>query len=55
MLKPSLCVYNYAYILVKGTIIITEKGIDNDAKQTDRKDKGVIFVKLKVVHHLMTA
>ena len=55
MLNSSLCDYNDAYILVKGTITITEEGVDNDVKQTDRKDKGVIFVKLKVVHHLMTA
>ena len=47
MLNSSLCDYNDAYILVKGTITITEEGVDNDVKQTDRKDKGVIFVKIK--------
>ena len=34
-LKPSLCDYSDAYILVKGRIIITEAG--------DDRNKGVIF------------
>ena len=43
MLKSSLCDYSEAYILVKGTITITEAGDDAAARQADERDKGVIF------------
>ena len=43
MLKPSLCDYSDAYILVKGTITITGAGGDAAARQADLRDKGVIF------------
>ena len=43
MLKSSLCDYADAYILVKGTIRITEAGEDAAARQADGRDKGVIF------------
>ena len=43
MLKPSLCDYSDAYILVKGTITITGAGGDAAARQADERDKGVIF------------
>ena len=43
MLKSSLCDYSHAYILVKGTIIITGTGADAAARQADERDKGVIF------------
>ena len=43
MPRSSLCNYADAYILVKGTIIITGEGTDAAARQTDERDKGVIF------------
>ena len=43
MLKPSLCDYSDAYILVKGRIIITEAGDDAVVRQADERNKGVIF------------
>ena len=43
MLKSSLCDYSDAYILVKGRITITMAGDDVAARQSDEKDKGVIF------------
>ena len=43
MLKSSLCDYNDAYILVKGTITITGAGADAAARQADERDKGVAF------------
>ena len=42
MLKSSLCDYSDAFILVKGTITITEAGADAAAIQADERDKGVI-------------
>ena len=35
--------YADAYILVKGTITITEDGGDDTAKQADKRDKGATF------------
>ena len=43
MLKPSLCDYSDAYILVKGTITITGAKKDAAARQADERDKVVIF------------
>ena len=43
MLRSSLCDYADAYILVKGTIIITGAGDAAAARQTDERHKGVIF------------
>ena len=43
MLKPSLCAYNDACILVKVTITITRRGADAASRQADEKDKGVTF------------
>ena len=43
ILKSSLCDYSDAYILVKGTTTITGQGADDDVKQTDKINKGVIF------------
>ena len=51
MLRPSLCDYADAYILVKGTISITSAG-DDAAKRADERDKGVIF---KNCPHLLNA
>ena len=43
ILKSNLCEYTDAYILVKGTITITDAG-DNDAvKRLDERNKSVIF------------
>ena len=43
MLKFDLCNYADAYIFVKGTITITGAGDDAAARQTDERNKGVIF------------
>ena len=43
MLKSSLCDYNDAYVLVKGTITIAGEGDDAAARQADEIDKGVAF------------
>ena len=43
MLKPSLCDYADAYILLKGTITITGAGDDAAAGRADERNKGVIF------------
>ena len=45
MLKSSLYDYSDAYMLVKGTIIITRgpAGADASARQADKGNKGVIF------------
>ena len=43
ILKSSLCDYSDAYILVKGTVIINERGADASARQADERDKGVAF------------
>ena len=43
MLKLGLCDYSDAYILVSGTITITEAGADDAAKRGVEREKGVIF------------
>ena len=43
MLRSNLCNYANAYILVKGTITITDAGDDDAAKRLDERNKGVIF------------
>ena len=43
MLRSNLCAYADAYILVKGTIIITGAGDDHAARQLNERNKGVIF------------
>ena len=43
MLTSNLCEYADAYKLVKETITITGAGNDDDARQVDERDKGVIF------------
>ena len=43
MLKSSLCDYSDAYMLVSGNIRITGAGADDNAKQADEREKGVIF------------
>ena len=43
MLKPNLCDYADAFILVKGEITITGHGGDDAERQADERDKGVIF------------
>ena len=43
MLKSNICDYSDAYILVKGTITITGAGADVAARQSDERDKEVIF------------
>ena len=43
ILKSSLCDYNDAYILVKGTITIIGIGADAAVRQADERDKGVSF------------
>ena len=43
MLRSNLCDYADAYILVKGTITVTEAGNDDAAKWLDERNKGVTF------------
>ena len=43
MLKPRLCHYSDAYILVNVIITITVDGNDAAARRDDERDKGVIF------------
>ena len=43
LLRSNLCDYADAYILVKGTIIITGSGNDDATKWADERDKGVTF------------
>ena len=43
MLRSNLCDYAYAYILVKGTITITDAVDDYAEKRLDERNKGVIF------------
>ena len=43
MLRSNLCDYADIYIHLKGTITITGAGDDDAAKQTDERNKGVIF------------
>ena len=43
MLRSNLCDYADAYILVKGRITINEAGDAAAARQTDERDKNVIF------------
>ena len=43
MLRSNLCDYGDAYILLNGTITITDDGGDEAAKRADGRDKGVIF------------
>ena len=43
MLKPSLCNYGDAYILVSRTITINGAGAVDAAKKVDKREKGVIF------------
>ena len=43
MLRPNLCDYADSYIIVKGTITITDEGANADAIHADERDKGVIF------------
>ena len=43
MLRSNLRDYADAYILVKGTITITDAGDDDSAKRLDEGNKGVIF------------
>ena len=42
-LQSSLCDYSDAYILVKRTIINAGEGADDAAKETDERNKGIIF------------
>ena len=43
MLRSNLRDYADKYILVKGTISITDAGDDDSAKRLDERNKGVIF------------
>ena len=43
MLKLSLCDYSDAYILLSGTITITDAGADDAAKRGDQREKEIIF------------
>ena len=55
MLRSSLCDYAEAYILVKGTITITDEGDDDAARQADERNKGVTFKNCVPFSHLLNA
>ena len=40
MLRSNLCDYADSYILVKGTITITEAGDDRAMRRADERDNG---------------
>ena len=50
MLKSNLCDYADAYILVKGTVIITGGSYDAAARQADERSKSVY---LKIVNRIL--
>ena len=52
MLRSNICDYADSYILVKGTITITDVGDDAVARPADEINKGVT---LKTVLHLLNA
>ena len=52
MIRPNLCDYSDAYILVGGTMTIAGVETDDATKQADERNKGVIF---KIVRHLLSA
>ena len=43
MLKPSLCYYSEAYIIVNGRIINAGAGDNAAARQADLRNEGLIF------------
>ena len=46
MLRPNLCDYSDAYILVKGTITVTAPGVNNNANNIrDKRNRPVILKK----------
>ena len=53
MVKSSLCDYNDASILVKGTVIITKAGVDETARNAEVRNKKVNIQ--KIVHHFVIA
>ena len=51
LLKSSLYDYSDAYILVKGTITITGAGSDAAARNTDERNKQVVFKNFAPFNH----
>ena len=43
ILRSNLCDYAHVFILFKGTIAITGAGADATVKQTDERNKNIIF------------
>ena len=44
MLRPNLCDYSDAYILVKGKIVVTAPGVNNDVNNIrDKRNRPVIL------------
>ena len=43
ILKPSLCDYSDAYLFAKGRITITGEGNNAADRQSDEKNKSVVF------------
>ena len=50
MLAQSICGYSDAYVLVSRTITIAEAGDDPAARQAKKRNKEVIFKKLRTSH-----
>ena len=53
MLRSNLCDYSHAYILVKGTIMVTAPGANNGANNI--RDKRNRLLILKIMRHLFRA
>ena len=43
VLRSSSCDYSDAFIFTSGTLTITGEGADDNSKQLDERNKGVIF------------
>ena len=52
MLNSRLCNYSDTCILFRGTLTLVGQGANAAARQTDRNNKQVIY--LKILHHLLT-
>ena len=43
MLRPNLCDYSDAYILVKGKIVVTAPGVNNDVNNIRDKEIDLLY------------
>ena len=55
MVKSSLCDYSDAYILVNGTVTIAGAGNDDDARESNERNKWVTQWNLSIAGMLLIA